>query len=195
MKDHLISLFLDDELTLAEKREFMDAVAFDDAFRKEAIDLLDQEKILRAEMVTREAPAPVIPLVKRLLFQTAGLRQAFAALAVAIFLIAALFKVQSVSIPPQSVTVARDIPHRFVMYLPEAKEAAVVGSFSGWSAVPMEKIGDTGYWALDLVLEPREHRYSYLVENMERMVDPTVAAREQDDFGGENSIITVGVSI
>lgn len=195
MKDYLISLFLDDELRLDEKREFMNAVAFDEEFRREAIELLAQENLLRAGMVTKEVPAPVVPFVKRLFFEASGLKAAFAGLAVAVLLIAALFRMQSISVSPQPAAVVPDVPHRFVLYLPEANEAAVVGSFSGWTPIPMQKIDDTGYWALDMELAPGEHRYSYLVENVDRMIDPTIAARERDDFGGENSIITVGVSI
>jgi hypothetical protein len=40
-----------------------------------------------------------------------------------------------------------------------------------------------------------EQRYSYLIDDGRQIVDPTVAAREQDDFGGENSVIEIKVAI
>jgi 1,4-alpha-glucan branching enzyme len=81
---------------------------------------------------------------------------------------------------------------RFVLYLPQASQARIVGTFTDWNPVPMQKIGASGYWSLTLKVPQGEHRYSYLVEGDNRMVDPTVAAREHDDFGGENSVIVVG---
>jgi 1,4-alpha-glucan branching enzyme len=81
--------------------------------------------------------------------------------------------------------------HRFVIYQPEAKQAEIIGSFTNWAPVAMEKVGDSGYWAISLELPAGEHRYSYLLENGQQVADPTILAREQDDFGGENSIIKV----
>jgi 1,4-alpha-glucan branching enzyme len=82
--------------------------------------------------------------------------------------------------------------HRFVLYLPQANQAEIVGTFTDWNPVPMQKIGASGYWSLTLKVPRGEHRYSYLVEDGNRLVDPTVVAREHDDFGGENSVIIVG---
>jgi len=59
----------------------------------------------------------------------------------------------------------------------------------------MQKTGQTGYWALSLKLEIVEHRYNYLVENNNRIPDPTLQNREYDDFGGKNTSNSVGVSI
>ena len=82
--------------------------------------------------------------------------------------------------------------HRFVLYLPQADATKIVGTFTNWKPVPMEKIGTTGYWTLTLNLPQGEHRYSYLIEDGNQILDPTIAAREQDDFGKENSVIIVG---
>ena len=36
-----------------------------------------------------------------------------------------------------------------------------------------------------------EHRLCYIIEGGKRIPDPTILAREKDDFGGENSILEV----
>jgi len=41
-------------------------------------------------------------------------------------------------------------------------------------------------------LSEGEHTYSFIVDGKEQMADPTVSARQMDDFGGENSILKVG---
>src|SRR5210317_737743 len=53
MKDYLISSYIDDELDLDEKIEFVETVNELAAFKDEAIDLLYQEKRVRSEVVDR----------------------------------------------------------------------------------------------------------------------------------------------
>jgi len=52
MKDYLISMFVDNELDLDEKIEFVETVHSNKPFKNEAIELLDQEKLLQGDMVT-----------------------------------------------------------------------------------------------------------------------------------------------
>jgi 1,4-alpha-glucan branching enzyme len=59
----------------------------------------------------------------------------------------------------------------------------------------MERIGTSGYWSLTLSVPLGEHRYSYLIEENRRIADPTVVTKEQDDFGGENSVIQIRMVI
>ncbi|RLB70713.1 MAG: hypothetical protein DRH07_08045 [Deltaproteobacteria bacterium] len=73
--------------------------------------------------------------------------------------------------------------------------AEIIGNFTGWTPVAMEKIGDSGYWSISIDLPEGEHHYSYLLENGQQIADPTVLTRERDDFGGENSIIRITASI
>jgi len=40
-----------------------------------------------------------------------------------------------------------------------------------------------------------ECQYSYFVEDGQQITDPTVPERVQDDFGGENSVITINPGI
>ncbi len=189
MKDYLISLFIDNELDLDEKVEFVETVYEDKGFKEEAVELLAQEKVLQADMVS------TIPDV-RVKVKRRSARSFFEpwlppltgfATAVALVAMAFLFR------PEQAVS--HDTLHRFVIYRPGAGQAEIMGSFTGWAPVAMQKVGASGYWSLTLSLPEGEHRYSYLVENGEQIADPTVLTRERDDFGGENSIIKVDIAI
>ena len=58
-------------------------------------------------------------------------------------------------------------------------------------AIPMKKMGVSGYWEATVDLYPGEHHYSYILEGGRRIPDPTILTREKDDFGGENSILDI----
>jgi 1,4-alpha-glucan branching enzyme len=82
-------------------------------------------------------------------------------------------------------------PYRFVIYQPEAQRVELTGSFQGWKKIPLKNAGNSGYWEVTLELPEGDHRFSYIIEGSRRLADPTIAVRETDDFGGENSILTV----
>ena len=187
MKDHLISMFIDDELDLDEKIAFVETVHESRGYRDEAVDLLSQEKLLRGDMVDR---VPAVQVKTPVSFSFGWLRP-LAALSATVAMLAIFFLlVPRPATRTQRAAIER-IPHRFVLYLPQARQAQIVGSFTHWRPVPMHKLDKSGYWVLTMELPKGEHRYSYLVENGKRIADPTVLAREKDDFGGENSIIEV----
>ena len=190
MKDQLISLYIDDELNLDEKIELVEMVSSDQAFKEETIDLLVQEKLLRDEMVLlmpmelplRRKTSSRLPLIPawRTIFAGAVL---------------ALLAVGMVYWSRVGPTPSREIEQRFVIYRPNTDGMAIVGSFTDWHPQPMEKIGESGYWSITLRLKPGEHHYSYMLADGLHIADPTVPHREEDDFGGENSIISVSTSI
>ncbi len=190
MKDYLISMFVDNELNLDEKIEFVETVHSNKPFKDETVELLDQEKLLQTDMVTvmPEVKVPVIRTEKTGLF-----RLWFAPLAgfaTAMALVAGVFLLR-----PAPVISPDELQHRFVIYRPDVSKAEIVGDFTRWSPVPLEKIGNSGYWSVTLKMPAGEHRYSYLVDNDRQIADPTVLTHEQDDFGGENSIIRVTAAI
>lgn len=53
MNDHLISMYIDDELDLDEKIVFVETVHEDKNFKNEAVNLLRQEKRISADVVDR----------------------------------------------------------------------------------------------------------------------------------------------
>jgi len=192
MNDYLISLYIDNELDLDEKITFVETVHDDGAFAKEATALLRQEKRLRTPLDGRFAAAPVFdapPSAWREFW--AAWTKPLAGFA-AVMLVAALVAALRPNHPPVAAAAAA---HRFVVYLPETNQAQIVGTFTDWRPVAMEPVGASGYWSLTLQVPQGEHRYSYLVDAERLIADPTVAIREQDDFGGENSVIEVRAAI
>ena len=184
MKEYLISSYIDDELDLDEKIEFVESVNEQARFKDEAVDLLQQEKIVRRKVVD-DVPAVVFREKRRFkmpLWRPAGMFSAGLATAVLI-----LFFVM----PRQEVSVSTT--HRFVLYQPDVKQVEITGSFLDWAAVPMQRSGTSGYWEAVLEVPAGEHRLCYIIEGHKRIPDPTIAIREKDDFGGENSILAVNL--
>ncbi len=184
-QDTIISMFIDDELSIDEKKVFVERVHASGGFKDETIALLDQEKELRAEM-TGEIPElervivpvrPPVPAILRPLVITA------AAMAVAVLVLSFVLVLQ---LGPAGAS------HRFVVYRPDASRVDIAGSFTGWEKVPLRQQGGSGYWEITLDIPRGEHRFTYVLQDDTRFVDPTVPAREHDDFGGENSILLAG---
>ncbi len=191
MNDYLISQFIDNEMDLDEKITFVEKVHENQQFSTETITLLKQEKLLReiplAALHKVSRTMTMIPAFSRFkLFRQWW--QPLSGFAAIILIIAAGWLLTDQQLPPG----AQQGEYRFVLYQPQVQQAEIIGTFTDWSPVPMQKIGQTGYWTLTLKVPQGEHRYSYLIENDGRIADPSVAAREQDDFGGENSVIIIG---
>jgi hypothetical protein len=184
MKDYLISGYIDDELDLDEKIEFVETVHEQVAFKDDAVDLLHQEKVVRSEVVDR---VPAVTLREKRSLAVSFWRPAgiFAA-----GLVAALLVMFFVT-PQQEQMMLTS--HRFVLYQPDVNQVEITGSFLGWEAVSMKKTGTSGYWEAVLEVPAGEHRLCYILEGGRRIPDPTIPIREKDDFGGENSILAVSI--
>ena len=184
MKDYLISSYIDDELDLDEKIEFVETVSEKVSFKDVAVDLLLQEKLIRGE-VTKQVPN--VALREKFRFAGALWRPAsiFAA-----GLAAALLIMFFATPHQEKMTLTA---HRFVLFQPDVSRVEITGSFLGWEAVPMRKSGTSGYWEVILDVPVGEHRLCYILEGRRRIPDPTIPIREKDDFGGENSILAVNM--
>lgn len=193
MKDYLVSLFIDDELDLDEKIEFVETVHRDAALKEEAVALLNQEKQLRHDLVVKMPPMPALDERQRWRSLLGGFgapwwRSLIPPLAAALMLVVVVTTVWGPNPkPPSSVP----MPFRFILFNPTAHQIQLVGSFTHWVPVQMQPTGESGYWSLTVSLPVGEHRYSYLTEDGRQMADPTIPLREKDDFGGENSIIRI----
>ena len=179
--NYLISKFIDDELDLDDKIEFVDRVHEDRIFKDESIELLGMEKIIRADVVDHIPPLKVKIKKTRISFglRPLGLLVSAAAAALVLFFI--------LSHPQPNPATS----HRFVIYRPDVSRAEITGTFTGWQRIPMNRIGSSGYWDITVKLSSGEHRFTYILDGEKRFADPTVPARELDDFGGRNSIISV----
>ena len=183
MKDELISLFIDDALNLDRKIEFVERVHSDPAYEADTLALLKQESLIR-EDVTDAIPVIDIPNAYRIRF---FFSEAWGYFATAAVTACVIFFLTFPSANPAN------IPFRFVLYQPDAKQVQISGSFTGWDALPMNPVGNSGYWAITVGIPKGEHRFSYILDGKKVLADPSVPAREKDDFGGENSILTIGV--
>jgi hypothetical protein len=185
MKDYMISMFIDDELNLGEKIEFVESVHADVAIKNETLSLLRQEIRIGSPVVAR---VPGIAVKTRPKVSFAFLRPAatFAAG------LAAALVILFFALPEQKIS---SISYRFVIYQPDVEQVDITGSFNGWNTLPMKKMGTTGYWEITLNLEQGEHRYSYILESDRQIPDPSVMTREKDDFGGQNSILDINLKI
>ncbi len=181
-----ISMYIDDELTMDEKIQFVEKVHGDRSFKNETIELIQFEKALRQEFVYREPVFDVFPQKRNWFAEWRRLWPLVPALAAAaaVLLFFMLVSGREPSAPA--------LPCRFVIYQPQASQTDIVGTFTQWKKTPMNRIGTTGYWEIVLNLPEGEHRFSYLIEGIGRLPDPTILTREKDDFGGENSILHVG---
>lgn len=188
MRDELISMFIDDEMDLDEKIEFVEQVHTDAALKASTIDFLHLEKDLRGDVVA-QVPKVCVPARKTAPRVFRPVHLAAASLAAAAALLIFLFW------PAHQEAPMPNEPYRFVLYRPDVAEAAIAGDFTCWGQVPLQRIGSSGYWEITLNLPRGEHRYIFILSGTTRVPDPTVMTREKDDFGGENSILMTGTSI
>ncbi len=183
--EYLGSMYIDDELDLGEKVQFIEKIYSEKEFFQETVDLLLQEKLLRTQPEKLLIPAEIRinhdlknwfgKFFRPLIYAGTGF-------ALATLL---LFTRSTVS-PDQSFAL-----ERFVIFEPAASRVELTGTFNEWQRVTMKQIGTSGYWELNLRLPSGEYRFAYILDGSKRLADPTQSAREKDDFGGENSILKV----
>ena len=182
--DYLASMYIDNELNLEEKVWFVDRIQSDLPFYQDTRELLFQEKLLRIAPDTSMVPAHppkdaalggwVMRFLKPAVYTAGG------------FALAGLLLLVLVMNPADPLS-----HNRFVIYEPAASQVELVGSFTDWQRKAMTPIGSSGYWELRLELPLGEHRFAYILDGSRQITDPTLPVRERDDFGGENSILTV----
>jgi hypothetical protein len=186
MSPHKISMFIDDELTIDDKIDFVETVHESREFKEETVELLQQERLLRSAPVDHY---PVVELKTKpsfllRFFRPVGLFAAGAALSLLVLFF--FFAPAKVSNTPT--------PYRFVLYRPDVSHIDITGSFTDWQAVPMRQVGSSGYWEYTSNLPQGEHRFAYVLNGVTRLPDPTIPTREGDDFGGENTVISIGAA-
>jgi hypothetical protein len=183
MNDNLISMYIDNELSLDDKIVFVEVVHANENFKNDTVSMLQQERLIRSEVVDY---IPVLEIKDR---KTAWHSKLFRPLVAAAAAGLAIIAILLFDFYPRQEQLLRS--HRFVIYQPDARQVELAGSFSGWKKIPLRGDGQSGYWETTLELPEGEYRFSYIIEGGRRLTDPTIAAREIDDFGGENSILRV----
>jgi len=196
MMDHFISMYIDNEMSLDEKILFLKHVQGNKRYTDEAVSLLEQEKNLLA-LFNRPVPDSIPPS-----FQKQRPARLFTWAAAACLLVLLSFgagtRVPLLHQADTAMTAQTITPtsyRRFVIYQKESNRVEISGSFTNWERVSLMPTGSDGYWEVVLAVPDGEHRYSFIVDNSKRFPDPTVSAKEADDFGTFNSIIRVGTAI
>lgn len=187
----IISLYLDDELSLEEKRDFAVRCGRDPAFLEETLSLLAQEKLLRTDASNLLRPAQAgspTPALHRML-RPMSLLAAGLVLAVIGLSIPLLRRTEA---PPAGPARAEIAAHRFVLYEPRAAQVEIAGDFTGWRKLDLEPLPRSGYWILSLEVPPGSHRYTFFIDGDRKVEDPTARSSEPDDFGGRNSVLIAG---
>ena len=189
--EYLISMYIDNELNLDEKKDFVEHIHENKEYKETAVSLLEQEKFLHAAVVSN---APEISLQKTRRFSfTPFWANSFGLAVAASLLIAFVFFAKDHRQTASFVDIKQETTtHRFVIYQTGINSAEITGSFTNWQRMPLQPTGATGYWETTLELPLGEHRFVYILDDNKLFADPTVLAQETDDYGATNSIISVG---
>lgn len=111
--------------------------------------------------------------------------------------LAALMLVRPAPEPAALPAVEADTPvrvvTRFVLVAPGASSVHVTGDFNSWSreGVALEDLRGSGIWTGDIALPPGVHEYTFVVDGIEWVPDPTAVLQVDDGFGQLNSILVV----
>lgn len=80
----------------------------------------------------------------------------------------------------------------FRVYMPDAAEVQLVGSFSGWkTGMNQMSREDTGWWTITVPLAPGDHDFCYLVNDSTWVADYAASGVKRNSFGGWVSQIHV----
>lgn len=184
-----ISMFIDDELNLDEKIDFVKRVHLDEPFYSEAVDLLEQEKLLSSDVV-EEVPRISVK-EKSSIFNFQSLRPYFRVAEFGVVAVLLLIFIAGRIPGNRPENKVESVSKRFVIYQPEAKSVRIAGSFTNWNSVPMKMVGPSGYWEIELDVAKGENKYVFIIGDDKKIADPTILLREKDDFGSENSVLLV----
>lgn len=85
------------------------------------------------------------------------------------------------------------VTKQFLLVAPDARSVIVVGDFNNWdtAATRLTRLNDNGVWSVTVPLRPGQYRYQFIVNDSTRVPDPR-APQVSDEFGGINSLLTIG---
>lgn len=82
--------------------------------------------------------------------------------------------------------------HTFRVYLPEATNVELVGTFTDWRCRPVRMLREhTGWWSAAAELPPGDHDFCYLVNGSTWLADYAASGVKRNGFGGWVSQISV----
>jgi len=104
-----------------------------------------------------------------------------------LFVSSALFVQQA-----KQVDESQFIKVQFELPMRDANEVALVGAFNRWQPTTKMVKDAHGIWHAQLQLKPGRYEYLFLVDGQKWVLDPNSRARQDDGFGNNNSVLTVG---
>jgi hypothetical protein len=193
--DYLISMYIDNELSIDDKISFVEHVHADQPFTDDAVSFLKQEKTLRSSLTEQvQVPDTALRFLRRFNFSFFSAKPLGMVFVTSLLIIVALYVTHTQ--PPQNGfnPSSASYQHRFVIYQSGIKKVEIAGSFTNWQPIPLQPAGSTGYWETTLDIPPGEHAFSYILDGDKILADPTIPVKEEDDFGTINSILVVEAS-
>ncbi len=189
MKELLISKYIDDQMNLDEKIDFVKEVKKDDGFYSETLEMLNQEKLLTFDV---EYPEPLkvrVPIEKK----KPVLRYLYPAVAIAAMIVlvfAFALRTYKTNYIRRVAATTNEVTYRFVYYNPSAKSVQIAGSFTNWKKVSMKRIDSTGYWEAYVKLPKNGiYKYNFIINGKKVIHDPTNPVRIYNGFGGVDSVL------
>ncbi|MBN2070973.1 MAG: glycogen-binding domain-containing protein [Candidatus Krumholzibacteriota bacterium] len=84
---------------------------------------------------------------------------------------------------------------RFSFYSTKVDRVCIAGTFNNWSssADPLYDREGTGLWTIVLPLKRGKYEYKFVIDGDKWISDPGNNATVDDGFGGNNSVIIIGI--
>jgi hypothetical protein len=211
----LIQRFLDQELTPAERVQFVVRLGRDEALRRRVIEL--EQLVLAAQTL----PRPPVPdgFVAGVMARTAAEQSAWgrfrdtllaprefrwtlaglsaAAASLLVFAAASLLLLlpaRDAAPPAASDAAGADttVLVRLVVLQPGATTVEVAGDFNAWTPdrTPLEQITG-GAWTVTLPLKPGRYEYQFVIDGQQWIADPLASEHSDDGFGSRNAVLDV----
>ncbi|WP_022670848.1 glycogen-binding domain-containing protein [Hippea alviniae] len=185
-RELLISKYIDNELDLDEKIEFVKILKKDDELYRESIEMLESEKLVSFEIPYNNSFHIENRHTSKTFYKQIGM---IAAVLLVIFSFVLGFYSGKVNKGNKKVISKNEIVYRFVYYDPSAKSVALIGSFTGWKKIYLKKVG-SGYWQAYVKLSPNGfYKYNFVVNDKKVIYDPSNPAKIYNGFGGFDSVI------
>lgn len=191
--NYLISMYIDNELSIDEKITFVEHVHAEQRFTDDTLSLLKQEKALRGSL-PEHAPETALPFLEKSGFSFMAAKPLGVMFAASLLILATLYFTFGQSPNNSFSPLSAGHYHRFVIYQSGIEQIEIAGSFTNWQRIPLQPAGSKGYWEITLEVPLGESSFSYIVDGDKIVADPTISAQEKDDFGTINSILIVEAS-
>lgn len=211
-QERLLQQFIDQDLSPAERLQFLESLDRDPALRRRLIRM--ERLLVEAAALPRLAPPSgfaarvlaclddpqpgwwarmrgwlVSPHV--LQWNPAG---ALAAACIALLLVTWASNIISRPVTEPALQMAapdQTVFVRVALLRPEAQSVAIVGDFNGWDpqGLPLRHAGN-GLWTLTIPLKPGRYQYMYRVDGR-WVTDPLASEFSPDGFGDENAVLDI----